>query len=368
MRKAKRMLAVLLAGTMVMGTGLTAFAADDKKGSTTGTGEFEGHVEKSVLLVQLPTVSTEAEAVNPFNYTMDPEGLIAATEGAKNKDATFETGANVYFLSAPNTYTKDSKKLKVVNKGTTDADVTVEAETIANSDITMVAGKDAFLAAPTDDDTGAQLYLGLVVADKETVAIYATGDTENDKASVSVGLKGNNKNYEVKYDEASKKYSYEAKADVPDTAWNSFEFGLTGACNEKGDYSTANLTAANVTVTWSYAEHDAENGPDMLTENATEDAAPSIQAEPYDYDRTAALEINVNFGAGTQKATSIQKVDASNDGTAVTADFTSVCTIAGNKITFASGQFGGASVGDTRYLIVTFDNGKKARATLNITK
>ena len=364
MRKGNRMLAVMLAGTMVLGTGLTAFAADES-GSTTGTGEFEGHVEKSVLLVQLPTVSTEAGAVNPFAYTMDPEGLIAATEGAKNKDATFEPGANVYFLSAPNTYTKDSAKLKVVNKGTVSADVTVEAETAANTNVKMVAGADAFTEAPTDTDKGAELYLGLLVDKEAAAAVNATGDT---KASVTVGLKGNDKNYEVKYDEASKAYSYAAKDGVPETAWNSFEFGLTGACNPKGNYSAADLEAADVTVTWSYEKRADDSGAHLLDENATEDAAPSIQTVPYDYDRTATLEIDVNFGAGAQKAESIKKVEASNDGTNVTADFTSACTIEGSKITFASGQFGGASVGDARYLIVTFNNGKTARASLNITK
>ncbi len=367
MRKANRMLAVLLAGTMVMGTGLTAFAADATSGNTTGTGEFEGHVEKSVLLVQLPTVSTEEGAVNPFTYTMDPEGLIAATEGAKNKDATFETGANVYFLSAPNTYTKDSKKLKVVNKGTVDADVTVEAETDTNANVQMVAGESDFLAAPTEDKTGAQLYLGLVVAEKDAVAVYATGESDKTKASVSVGLKGNDKNYEVKYDETSG-YSYEAKADVPDTAWNSFEFGLTGACNAKGDYSVDALEAADVTVTWSYAEHDAENGPDMLTENAKEDAAPSIDVKEYDYDRTATFDIVASFGAGAQAATKVQSVKIGTDGKTFGTDLTSACVIQSNKITFPSGKLTTAAVGDKKYVQVTFDKGEAVVLTLTITK
>ncbi len=366
MRKANRMLAVLLAGTMVMGTGLTAFAADDT-GSTTGKGEFEGHVDKSVLLVQLPTVSAEAGAVNPFTYTMDPEGLIAATEGAKNKDATFESGANVYFLSAPNTYTKDSAKLKVVNKGTVDADVTVKAETAANTNVKMVTGTDGFTAAPTDDDNGAELYLGLLVDKKAAAAVQETGGSGTE-ASVTVGLKGNDKNYEVKYDEASKAYSYAAKADIPETAWNSFEFGLTGACNPKGDYSAANLAAADVTVTWSYVERADDSTAEILAENATEDAAPSITVKEYDYDRTTTFEIVANLGAGNQAATKIQSVKIGADGKTFGTDLTSACTIQDNKITFPSGKLMTAAVGDKKYVQVTFDKGEAVVLTLTIAK
>ncbi len=357
-KKFNKLIAAMLAGTMVFGMGTTAFAADGDPagtGNTTGAGAFEGHVDKDVLSVQLPTTP----AATTFAYTMDPEGLIAATEGAKDKTASFEEGATVYFLSAEKTYTKDSAKLNVVNKGTVDADVTVKAETAANANVAM-AESNAFEA----DDTAAKLYLGLKVAAKDAVAVKATGDAS--PASVTVGLKGAPDNYEVKYDSATQKYSYAAKADVAEAAWNSFEFGLTGACNPKGDYSDADLEAADVTVTWSYVKH--ADGTEMLPENKTTDAAPSIQAEAFDYERDAELDITVNMGAGTLAATSIQKVEASNNGTDVTADFTSVCTISGNKITLSSGQFGGASVGDARYLIVTFDNGSTVRAALNIVK
>lgn len=353
-KKVNKLLAAMLTGTMVLGMSTTAFAEDPAgTGNTTGDGEFEGHVDKDVLSVQLPT----SPAATTFAYTMDPEGLIAATEGAKDKEASFETGATVYFLSAPKTYTKDSAKLKVINKGTVDADVTVEAETAANDKVTMAAS-DTFTG------TNAELYLGLKVANKSAVAVEATGGTT--PASVTVGVKGAPDNYEVKYDEGTKKYSYVAKTGLNDTAWNSFEFGLTGACNPKGDYSASDLAAADVTVTWSYVKH--ADGTEMLPENKTLDAAPSIPTTPYSYERDKTLDITANFGAGTLAATKIQKVEASNDGTVVTADFTSMCTITGNKITLSANQFGGASVGDSRYLIVTFDNGKTARATLNITK
>ena len=81
-KKFNKLIAAMLAGTMVFGMGTTAFAADGDPagtGNTTGAGAFEGHVDKDVLSVQLPTTP----AATTFAYTMDPEGLIAATEGAR---------------------------------------------------------------------------------------------------------------------------------------------------------------------------------------------------------------------------------------------------------------------------------------------
>jgi len=103
---------------------------------------------------------------------------------------------------------------------------------------------------------------------------------------------------------------------------------------------------------------------------APADAAPSIAVRTYNYDRTASLDITADLGAGDLAATSITKVEGSNDGTTVAIDFTSACTITGNKITFKNGQFAGASVGNKRYLIVTFNDDEATKVTLelNITK
>lgn len=363
-KKLKKVLAGMLAGTMVLGLSSIAFAADGDPagtGNTTGSGEFEGHVNKEVLLVQLPTVPENNDTT--FAYTMDPEGLIAATEGAKNKDADFEKGANVYFLSKENTYTKDSAKLKVINKGNVDADVTIKAETDASNDKVTMAADTTFAA----DDKTAKLYLGLKVAGKDAVAIKKAGDTT--PASVTVGLYGTPDNFEVTYDSDAKTYGYSEKADLSDTAWNSFEFGLTGACNPNGDWSTENLAAPDVTVTWSYVKH--ADGTEMLDKNAVEtpqEVGPSIAVKEYNYDRTATFNIVTDFGAGDLAATSISSVKIGPDGTTFGTDLTSACTISGNTITFPSGKLGTASVGDKKYVQVTFDKGDPVVLTLTITK
>lgn len=362
-KKCKKVLAAVLAGTMVLGMGMTAFAEDPAgTGSTTGDGEFEGHVEKNVLEVALPTVATGDKT---FAYTMDPEGLIAATEGAKDKTASFEDGATVYFQSADKTYTKNSAKLKAVNKGTVDADVTVTAETATNNDIAM-ASSSTFEA----DNKNAELYLGLQVANQTEVAVKASGDST--PASVSVGLKGVADNYQVKYDEATKKYSYAKKDGLPDTAWNSFEFGLTGACNPKGSYAAENLAAPDVTVTWSYVKRADNSGADMLDENKTMDAAPSVVTTTADLTSGQPLEISVNLGAGSKKATGISGITFVNTSLGTTntvAD--SKYSYADGKITFiadwVTAQITAIGSGNTRTYTVTFDDSASTTGTFTVT-
>ena len=98
MQNLKRVLAMGLAATLVFGSSLTAFAEDDPY-SSTGTGSNEGHVDKHVISVTLPTVAT---GTTPFNYTVDPERLVATTNGSRYGSTTFTNDAKtngVYFLT-----------------------------------------------------------------------------------------------------------------------------------------------------------------------------------------------------------------------------------------------------------------------------
>lgn len=358
MTRTKRMLAFVLAGTMTFGMGLTAFAAETTpvtSGGGTGAGELEGHVDKSVLSVTLPTDSD----TTTFKYTIDPEGLIAETQAAKYPGTTYASDTGVYFQTSDKNYTDKSAKLKVTNVGSVDADVTVAVSVAEGSGITAMKASNGFT------EGGAQeLYLGLLVNTGAAEAVTGFGDSG--KLSKTVGLKGRPANFEVQYKDS--KYVYAAKDGVADTAWNSFEFGLEGACNKKGDYSADNFAVPTVTVTWSYAAHPTTGGADMLPENATDEAGPSIATTQYNYDRTATFDIVTNFGAGEKAATAIKSVKIGSDGVTFGTDLTSACIISGNKITFPSGKLGTAAVGDKKYVQVAFDKGDAVVLTLTVTK
>ncbi|MCI8666122.1 MAG: hypothetical protein HFG82_05590 [Dorea sp.] len=296
-QKFKKMLAGMLTTTMVFGMGVTAFATDPPtSGTIDGAGDFEGHVEKDIVAVTLPTATATT-----FAYKMDPEGLIEATEKAKYSDATFEEGKNVFFQSEEKTWTANSAKLKVINKGTVDVDVSVSASTAENANIEM-ATSSTF----AEDNKNAALYLGLKVADETAVAVQAKAAGVDD-AEVSVGLCGNADNYQVTSTDNG--YEFAAKDNVPDTAWNSFEFGLVdAACNPNGDYSAEDLSASDVTVTWSYVEREADSTAKLLDPNAVSDLAPSIVTSDVTLTRDTPANIVVDLGAGDLKATTVSKV------------------------------------------------------------
>lgn len=347
----KKALAGMLATTMVLGMSMSAFAADETTGNVTGSGDFEGHVSKEVVAVTLPT-SVDASI---FAYKMDPEGLIPATDNVKYADATFEEGANVYFQSATNTYTKDSAKLKVVNKGTADVDVTVKAEVADNANIAMADSE-------TFSGTDAELYLGLKVADKAPVAVK---DTTGGGTTQVVGLKGKSDNFEITYD--GTQYGYTPKAGVPETAWNSFEFGLTGACNPDGDYSADALAASAVTVTWSYAKRADDSTADILDENAVADAAPSIETKEYEVTSGNSVVITVNLGAGEKIASNVASIkNKSTNAVVPTARYSFSGTTLTLDATYITNNMSSIRSANGLSLGVVFDDKDNTEVTITL--
>lgn len=354
-KKMKKLLALMLAGTMTMGMGVTAFAADATSGDAEGSGELEGHVERDVLSVTLPT-NVDA---GTFKYIIDPEGLIAETDNAKYADATFEEGASVFFQSADKTYTKDSKKLKVTNKGTVNADVTVTAQAATSGDVAM--------AATSGDVSGdaKKLYLGLDVAGKAEKAVK-----DDASATVTVGVVGNPDNFETTYNSTSGKYEYDVKANVPETAWNSFEFGLVnGVCSTGAKWTDEDATKVpTVKVTWSYEERDEDTSTaDLLDENASADAAPSIGATGTYNKSTGVITANVNLGTGSKVTTLKTAVYGSTNAPATA--FETAPTISGTTFTGtvkANVKNAWESRTENVYLKITLNDNTEQLVTLTV--
>lgn len=354
-KKMKKLLALMLAGTMTMGMGVTAFAADATSGDAEGSGELEGHVERDVLSVTLPT-NVDA---GTFKYIIDPEGLIAETDNAKYADATFEEGASVFFQSADKTYTKDSKKLKVTNKGTVNADVTVTAQAATSGDVAM--------AATSGDVSGdaKKLYLGLDVAGKAEKAVK-----DDASATVTVGVVGNPDNFETTYNSTSGKYEYDVKANVPETAWNSFEFGLVnGVCSTGAKWTDEDATKVpTVKVTWSYEERDEDTSTaDLLDENASADVEPSIGATGTYNKSTGVITANVNLGAGTKVTT----IKTAKYGSSVAKATNDVVNPAVNGSVFTGSvsdavKSGWASLAGPVYVVITLNDGTTQNVTLTM--
>ncbi len=272
----KKVMALLLAVTMVMGSSITVFAAEgDNTGSTQGAGTSEGHVDKEVLNVILPTI---ASGTTPFAYTMDPERLIQGTDASKYAEGTVfpdaATDTGVYFLVGENQYANTSNTLQAINRSSCDVTFTVKVKTTQNT------AKDIALA---DSDTpatdSAELYLGLKVGQTSQV-VSAT------EATVTKTVAGTPANFEIAVDE-NKAYVYREKESA--TTWKAIDISMTGAVSKFA--IAADTTAPTVEVTWSYAK---------AAEGATVDTADQVEynvTPVIDYENATAMNLNKGSSA-----------------------------------------------------------------------
>lgn len=303
----KRLLALTLAATMVMGSSVTAFADE---GSQTGTGDIEGIVNTDVFSVVLPT-ATDAT----YKFILDPQGLIEATNSAAYSGATF-TGNNLYFNSAADTYGDTSAVLTAVNKSSFGVDINLKA-TLTGYDGLTVASSASDATSETDDPA---IYLaikkeaGTVAHDAATPSIELTNSATSEAIAVSDGVAAANVTMTLAapaadenskpayvYSYADDEYSYELNS-----AWegnfNGVAFALTGAINTYDPTSASTVDGwadlANITpsvnVVWSI-------------ENPNDAAAEEI-ASIVSGDATVYIRLVAGMNADAEKITSV-KVD-----------------------------------------------------------
>ncbi len=257
----KRILAVSLAATMLMGSSAVVFAAD-QEASSSGEGETQFVSESDVFDVIFPTV---AENETTFDYLLDPDGLIAETKGDRYTGKVFDDGKTVYFLRSAKVdgtvdgmagtkncdYTDKSDEIKVVNKSTEAVDLKVSAK------VTDVPSEIKMATAKTFAGTDTELYLGLVGTDGTTPtekAISAAG------VELTASIAADAAAYETKWDASANggKGAYvkslTTAAQAADYAgFKSYSFQLTGVCNtaEGTDWSGLTDKAPKVDLTWS---------------------------------------------------------------------------------------------------------------------
>jgi len=263
MRNKKRMLALALAATLTLGCSMTALADDANTGNTTGTGTTEGHVEKKVTNVTLPTVTG-----TPFSYTVDPEGLIGETSGGKY-NAVFPAAASdtgVYFLvgkdetdTSKDKYENTSSALEVINKSSHDIQLTVKAEVDSPKATDMPLVEKSAIATSSD----AAIYLGLVVDTETAVAV-----SKDQAATKTVTIAGTPANFKtaVKADKSGYEYraltldEYKAANSSytgTDLPWNKSTLKVEGSAT-KSKAISADTTAPALKVTWSWKDPSAE--------------------------------------------------------------------------------------------------------------
>lgn len=189
--------------------GLTTVSAKE----TDSAAEPSVHAEELVH-VELPAFSEENGSV--FDFIMDPQGLIEATDAARYGGESFEEGRTLYFKNKEGAYaySSNSDRLTVTNKSTVPVEVTVTAK-LDYCEGLELAADEGF------SDGKGEVFLALT----------------DDRGSVTP-LKGSEKiSVTSRLDAASGKEA------------GTYSFGLTGACNPDGDWENV-LARPVVTVTW----------------------------------------------------------------------------------------------------------------------
>ena len=155
--KAKKVLSVVLATSMILCNNLVVLA----ESAAEGTGTYEGgEMKYPTLSVELPTIPA-----GTYDYIADPNGLIAATSAAAHggeDEAVFTGTSGIFFQTSaktdtdPASYTNTSAALSVTNENAQDIDVTVKLEQkTAGSEIIQYSDTATF----EETDEANKLYL-----------------------------------------------------------------------------------------------------------------------------------------------------------------------------------------------------------------
>lgn len=220
MKNYKKLIAGTMAAVMVFGSSIVASAADQSD-STTGQGSLDIVKESDIFDVVLPVLPEEG---SPFDYILDPTGVIEATDHAKYGDANFESGQTLFFAVSGGDYNHVSDTLTATNKSTMDVEITVKASVAEATGITMAEDTN-FVSS---GDATAQLYLGLFDDTDNTTGLAIT--VEGVEATATIA--GADDEYEVKYVSDGDYYVKALKDDASN--FDTYAFHLEGACSVDG--------------------------------------------------------------------------------------------------------------------------------------
>lgn len=299
--KFRKVLAAVLAATMVLGSGVVANAADPQGA---GEGKGEVHVVKNpeVFDVVLPTSSGTT-----FNYILDPTGVIEKTKyeafgGATA--ATFDGTGNMWFEnkkateSDPRKFTNESDPINAYNKSNISVDIEVVAHLATPSGITIAtqsvignttASPSMYLAMKATENNASKEY-PIKVAGTTATASIATASEDA---------------YETRY--VNKEYVNQLKATAAElkesdadfgTLFQKYSFTLTGDCNPDAEWKDLTTDPPVVNLVWTINKPsgavEAVSGPKMTISTTGLISVSGLTSEK-NYD-----SVEVTVGDGTK--------------------------------------------------------------------
>lgn len=268
---------------------------------------------KDVVSVALPAISEEGES--PFDFIIDPQGLIFATDAAKYGGGKVEEDATILFRNHDGEYdfSRRSDGLTVKNRSNVPVVVTVTASIESLGDIELSGSTDY------GDSEVCSMYLAVVDDEGNEKPI-----SEDGEISISTEMrKAPEDAYIYRIDEENGSYSYELSRSPEEIDFDSYSFGLTGYCNPNGKWEDVSVHPV-VKVTWkvepvlSEEEEEEPEQQEELEEAAT--AASSELTEEQEKTKEPESDTPKATEESEQKdsETTVNKTEAASTETSVT--------------------------------------------------
>lgn len=375
MRNYKKYLAATLAMALAIGNTTVAFAAElttasnvttasqvsssdatitdsnSASGTINSSGRVEGIISEDVFAVVVPTCIQSDASFEGFDFVLDPQKLITKTKGAKyatGSDAktSFVEDQTLYFTKrSDGILAPTSEYVTVTNKSSIDVDVTLEAAVTGLTDITMSNTK-----AFADDSTS--MYLALIDGNAKETAIVDNGKEGAAKANTAKVTAKIGKAVDAYEENVADDGTYEYVLKDDATGFETYEFALTGASNNKGDWSEV-TDSPQVAITWTIAP-------------TPKPVAPSIATKEYTY-ADADIAITVDLGAGDSKAEGIKSITFLNAGAVRTLVKDTDYTFANGTLTLKNSKLSTMTVANPVFT-VTFDNDDSTQVEVTVKK
>lgn len=238
-QKSKKYAALIMIAALIWSFPAYVLAEDITEDGESDIRKLAADVETDIYQVVMPT---NTEGV--FDFILDPQGLINETDGAMYKGKSFEKDCTVFFHRSDGKvkedYTRKSDFVTIMNKSTMPVEVSLEVKV----DPASLAGIEMTEDSKFKKDKSASLYLAVVDGKKE-VPIGKDGVTI--RKTIEAAPDGA---YGYEYNNDTEKYEYGLKENTEENIFDKYSFQLTGAANEKGDWSALTKAVPEILVTW----------------------------------------------------------------------------------------------------------------------
>lgn len=241
MKGFKKLVALGVVATMVIGSSVTAFATEttqnlssDPAGGVAGaeqtvTGEgTENYINKKVFKVVAPTQALE-DAI--FDFITDPQGLIVETEAAQIGEVEIAEDTGVFFKNKDEegnvvAISGTSDPLRLINKSTSGVSIAVKVKLKEATSDKYAGGYSTTADFTGSGDSSKGLYLGLASTGNAVKPLTDTQATFSNYAKSAYEL------FAVTWDSeaTTPAYAFDIPAENADAA-PVYEFTVSGALN-----------------------------------------------------------------------------------------------------------------------------------------